>query len=259
MLMKNKQNSQGILKYLLIIPIISGLIWFTACTDEAGPQQGISIMDEPVVKDGQPISPVKLYSEKILYSKYSQLNKWEKQIKVTAVEYNKTGASKEEVLKFVRERISHLVNEVPEAIESSEILKELEMDAGTLKNDYTMIKSGDQIIVDVGPPDGETFYIVEEMPEFEGGGLEEFRQWVQTQVKYPKIALENGISGTVYANFIVDKTGNINYVKIVRGVDPSLEDEVIRVIKSSPEWKPGVQRGKEVNVTMAIPVKFMLE
>jgi TonB family protein len=259
MLMKNKQGSSGILKYLLVIPIITGLVWFTACTDEAGPDQDMWMTDRPPKIQEKPKSSVSLYAENIIYSEYTELNKWEKQIKVAAVEFNETGASKEEVIEFVRERISHLVNEVPDAIESSELLKSMNIGYSTLKNDYTMFKTNAGVIIDVSPQDAETFFIVEEMPEFDGGGLEEFRNWVQTEVAYPDIALQNGISGTVYVNFIVDKSGVINHVEIVRGVDPSLDNEVIRVIKQSPQWKPGVQRGKNVNVTMSIPVKFMLQ
>ena len=66
-------------------------------------------------------------------------------------------------------------------------------------------------------------------------------------------------SAKVYVSFIVNKAGDISQVKIVRGVDPSLDDEVKRTINSAPAWTPGKQRGKEVNVQMAIPVKFQLQ
>lgn len=106
--------------------------------------------------------------------------------------------------------------------------------------------------------EAEIFYIVEDMPKFQGGELENFRNYIQGSIKYPPIAMENGISGTVYVNFIVNTKGEIDKIVIVRGVDPALDNEVIRALKAAPKWTPGMQRGKPVNVSMAIPVKFIL-
>lgn len=107
--------------------------------------------------------------------------------------------------------------------------------------------------------DAEVFYIVEDMPTFQGGSLENFRNYIQQSIKYPPLAMENGISGTVYVNFVVNKKGLITAITIVRGVDASLDNEVLRALKSAPKWSPGMQRGKPVNVSMAIPVKFILQ
>jgi len=107
--------------------------------------------------------------------------------------------------------------------------------------------------------DAEVFFIVEDMPTFQGEGLEAFRNYIQASIKYPPIAMENGISGTVYVNFVVNKVGEITGINIVRGVDPSLDNEVSRALKAAPKWSPGKQRGKPVNVSMAIPVKFILQ
>ncbi|MCK5821170.1 MAG: energy transducer TonB [Bacteroidales bacterium] len=107
--------------------------------------------------------------------------------------------------------------------------------------------------------EAEVFFIVEDMPTFRGGSLENFRNYIQGAIEYPPIAMENGISGTVYVNFVVNKKGEITSIKIVRGVDPSLDNEVIRALKSAPKWSPGKQRGKPVAVSMAIPVKFILQ
>jgi len=117
-------------------------------------------------------------------------------------------------------------------------------------------------IVDLQPEEEEeakVFYIVEDMPKFQGGSLDDFRNYIQTHINYPPIALENSISGTVYVNFVVNKKGLISNINIVRGVDPSLDNEVIRALKAAPKWEPGKQRGKPVNVSMAIPVKFILQ
>ena len=107
--------------------------------------------------------------------------------------------------------------------------------------------------------DAEVFYIVEDMPLFQGGGLEAFRNYIQGSIKYPPIAMENGVSGTVYVNFVVNKMGKISQITIVRGVDPSLNNEVLRALNAAPKWTPGMQREKPVNVSMAIPVKFILQ
>ena len=107
--------------------------------------------------------------------------------------------------------------------------------------------------------DHEIFYIVEEMPTFNGGDLEKFRQWVQSEVKYPEEAKAQKLQGTVYVNFVIGSSGKVANISVVRSVGELLDKEVIRVIKNAPVWVPGKQRGKEVAVSMSIPVKFVLE
>jgi len=107
--------------------------------------------------------------------------------------------------------------------------------------------------------DEQIFYIAEDMPLFQGKeDLEGFRRYVQEHLKYPRLAEENGISGTVHLNFVINKKGELTDIQIVRGVDPSLDNEVIRVLKEAPKWTPGLQRGKPVMVRMAMPVRFTL-
>lgn len=107
--------------------------------------------------------------------------------------------------------------------------------------------------------EAEIFFIVEDMPDFKGKGLNGFRNWVMKNLEYPEIAAENGISGTVYVTFVVEPTGLVSKVKIVRGVDPALNKEAIRVVKTSPKWTPGKQRGKAVRVAFTFPIKFVLQ
>lgn len=107
--------------------------------------------------------------------------------------------------------------------------------------------------------EAEVFFIVEDMPTFQGGSLESFRNYIQENIDYPTIAMENSISGTVYVNFVVNTSGAITAINIVRGVDASLDNEVTRALKAAPKWSPGKQRGKPVSVSMAIPVKFILQ
>ena len=106
----------------------------------------------------------------------------------------------------------------------------------------------------------EAFVIVEDMPTFGKGGIDEFRiNHVQKNMKYPDAAAENNIQGRVYINFVVNEKGEVCNVKVVRGVDPLLDKEAVRVVSSSPKWKPGKQRGKPVRVQYTIPIIFMLQ
>ncbi|MCD4769256.1 MAG: TonB family protein [Bacteroidales bacterium] len=104
----------------------------------------------------------------------------------------------------------------------------------------------------------EVFAVVEEMPTFMGGDLNKFREWAQSNVKYPDVAKENGIQGKVYVMFVVNKDGTVTEAKIMRSVDPSLDDEALRVIKSSPKWVAGKQRGEKVRVKYAITINYVL-
>ena len=105
----------------------------------------------------------------------------------------------------------------------------------------------------------QVYKVVEEMPEFEGGDIDKFRNWVMTNVKYPEIAKENGIQGAVHCQFVVDEEGNVTDVEIAGSVDPSLDNEVIRVVKSSPKWTPGRQTDKPVAVKFDVTVKFVMQ
>ncbi|MCZ4693269.1 TonB family protein [Ancylomarina euxinus] len=104
----------------------------------------------------------------------------------------------------------------------------------------------------------QIFMVVEEMPKFPGGDLELLR-WINNSVKYPVIAQENGITGRVHMNFVINETGGIENIVVVRGVDPSLDKEAVRVIKKMPKWKPGKQRGKAVKVSFSLPINFQLQ
>ncbi|MGQ8335234.1 TonB family protein [Sunxiuqinia sp. A32] len=105
---------------------------------------------------------------------------------------------------------------------------------------------------------GEVFNIVEEMPQFPGGELA-LRKFIAERIKYPVYARTNGIQGKVYINFVVEKDGSVGRIKVVRSVDASLDAEAIRVIKSSPKWTPGKQRGENVAVSYTVPITFVLQ
>jgi len=102
------------------------------------------------------------------------------------------------------------------------------------------------------------FALVENKPTFQGGDANSFSKWVNSRLEYPEIAKENGIQGRVTLQFTVNTDGSVSDVKVLRGVDSSLDKEAVRVVSSSPKWKPGMQRDKPVRVTYTFPVIFQL-
>ena len=107
----------------------------------------------------------------------------------------------------------------------------------------------------------EIFFIslVEDKPLFEGKDAETgFREWVNSKILYPPLAVDNGITGRVYTEFTIDRDGNITDINILRGADPLLNAEALRVLRMSPKWTPGMQRGKPVKVRYQFPFVFQL-
>jgi len=103
----------------------------------------------------------------------------------------------------------------------------------------------------------EVFTIVEQQPVYPGG-MGAFYEFVQKKLKYPSQARRMGIEGKVFVQFVVDKKGNITEVQTVRGIGAGCDEEAVRVIKGSPRWKAGKQRGKAVKVRMILPITFKL-
>ncbi|MDR1517816.1 MAG: TonB family protein [Dysgonamonadaceae bacterium] len=106
-------------------------------------------------------------------------------------------------------------------------------------------------------PTEEIFTIVENQPEFPGGDAARIK-FLNDNIKYPVVAQENGIQGRVICNFVVERDGSITDAQVIKGVDPSLDKEALRVIKSMPKWIPGKQRGQPVRVRFTLPVSFRL-
>jgi protein TonB len=101
------------------------------------------------------------------------------------------------------------------------------------------------------------FAAVEEKPEFPGGE-KKFYEYLGKNMKYPQMEAEQGITGRVFVEFLIDKDGSIAEVKALRGVSPGLDKEAVRVIKAMPNWSPGKQNGRPVKVRYVIPVNFNL-
>lgn len=99
---------------------------------------------------------------------------------------------------------------------------------------------------------------VDVSPSFKGGGTLEFSKWVNAHLNYPKSAKEDGIQGRVLVAFTVKANGQVGDVKVVKGVDPALDAEAVRVVSKSPKWKPGYSDGKPVDVSYTVPVVFKL-
>ena len=155
----------------------------------------------------------------------------------------------------------------PEVPKAEEIIEIVENDA---KVEETVIQASDDtekavevkytpvVVEEEEPEEQQIFQIVEEMPEFPGG-MGECLKFLMKNAKYPTISQENGVQGKVSVKFVIEKDGSIADPVVVRGVDPYLDKEALRVVKSMPKWKPGKQRGKPVRVSYTVPVIFKLQ
>lgn len=101
------------------------------------------------------------------------------------------------------------------------------------------------------------FTVVEDMPSFPGG-KKALYAYLGDNIKYPDVAKKEGIQGTVYVTYVIEKDGSISHAKVLRGVHESLDKEAVRVIKTMPKWEPGKQRGKAVRVQYTLPIKYTL-
>ena len=117
--------------------------------------------------------------------------------------------------------------------------------------DYT-IKNIPEEIAD------EPFIVAEFMPTFKGKDASYFRNYIAKKIRFPRDSIENAISGTVFVSFIIDRSGSVRDVIIVRGVHAVIDKAVIKVIENSPKWEPGLNNGKFVDVKYTIPISFEL-
>jgi protein TonB len=118
-----------------------------------------------------------------------------------------------------------------------------------------------EVIAQPEPPKEEetkVFDVVEQMPSFPGGPSA-LMQYLSSNIKYPVVAEENGVQGRVVCTFVVERDGSITDVRVIRSVDPSLDKEAVRVVKSMPKWIPGKQNGSAVRVKYTVPVTFRLQ
>lgn len=127
--------------------------------------------------------------------------------------------------------------------------------------EYTLSVSFDPEREQPGSDETEPFTIVEKMPSFRSGDINNFRKWVQMNVKYPAEAMQKGIQGRIVLSFVVEPNGSLGDIQVLQSPGKLLTDEARRVIASSPAgaWSPGIQRGKPVRVKLTIPVDFLLQ
>ncbi|MBR6931798.1 MAG: energy transducer TonB [Bacteroidales bacterium] len=152
--------------------------------------------------------------------------------------------------------LSDQIDIVDDEIKVDDLFVSLEDDANTGVEimDYKEEEVKEEEVEEEAIP----FQLVEEKPSFNGGDANEFSKWVNSKLVYPEIAKENGVSGRVTLQFTVEADGCVTNVKVLRGVDESLDKEAVRVVSSSPKWKPGKQRDRAVKVTYTFPVIFQL-
>lgn len=148
------------------------------------------------------------------------------------------------------------VKEIPnEVILEAEI--NVELDVEVLER--TVIQ--DLVFTANGEPDeeavDEVFTVVENQPEFPGG-LEAFYEFVGNEIKYPSAARRLGIEGKVFVQFVVDKTGDVTNIEVVRGIGAGCDEEAVRVMNMVPNFIPGKQRGRAVKVRMVVPIYFKM-
>ena len=119
-----------------------------------------------------------------------------------------------------------------------------------------------EVITQPEPPkheeENKVFTVVEVMPSFPGGESA-LMKYLQSNTQYPTVAAENGVQGRVIVGFVVERDGSITDVNIMRGADPSLDREAMRVVRSMPRWNPGKQNGSAVRVKYQVPVTFRLQ
>lgn len=132
-----------------------------------------------------------------------------------------------------------------------------------VENPITELNESETVPPPPPPPlidtSGEVFFIVEDMPTFNGGKAEEFRKFITGNLKYPDEAVKNGIYGKVFVQFEINSEGYLANARIIRSVHPLLDTEALRVVNSSPQWEPGKQRGEPVMVSFTFPINFVLQ
>ena len=151
------------------------------------------------------------------------------------------------------------INDIIDVVDDKEVVcedivsTEIEEGAAVEIAEVTDVEQPDEVL-----EEQTVFIIVEDMPEFPGGEIA-LRKYIAENVRYPEMAKENDIQGTVYVRFVVDTDGSVSNVEVLRGVDPLLDKEAKRVVETLPKWKPGRQRGKAVKVSHSVPIKFALQ
>jgi protein TonB len=153
-----------------------------------------------------------------------------------------------------------------EVVEDEEVIEEeitieeseVDLEEEVIVEEVVEVEVEEVVEIEEEPEEPEIFTVVEQQPEFPGG-QGELLAYLGKNISYPPIAQENGIEGTVVVRFVVNETGGISDIQIIRDIGGGCGKEAVRVVKSMPKWKPGRQRGKAVKVYFTLPVRFKLE
>ena len=191
----------------------------------------------------------------------------QEEVKVSNLEDTTQVITEEEIIPITQETpppppsapkipiLSDQIDIVDDEIElDDDMFMNLEDDASLGVEIMDYVEVSEEVVEEEAIP----FQLVEEKPSFQGGDANQFSKWVNSRLVYPEIAKENGVQGRVTLQFTVEKDGTVSKVKVLRGVDPSLDKEAVRVVSMSPKWKPGKQRDRAVPVTYTFPVIFQL-
>jgi periplasmic protein TonB len=139
---------------------------------------------------------------------------------------------------------------------NDDISIDAEADESTQVDEYksnTVIQQEDESEV----KEQEIFLVVENVPVFPGGDLA-MKKFLMDNIRYPVMANQSGIQGTVHVTFVVERDGSVTDVRILRGIGGGCDEEALRVVRNMPRWEPGRQRGKPVRVQYHMPIKFTL-
>ncbi|WP_300698108.1 M56 family metallopeptidase [Bacteroides sp.] len=156
-------------------------------------------------------------------------------------------------IEAVARTTKEIATEVVEAVDMPVVEKgtmntnELSVVPEKMKRD-SLINEGDNVV----------FEVVEHMPEFGNGGMAGLMEYLSKNIQYPADAHSKGVQGRVTVQFVVEKDGSISNTKVLRGVDPSLDREAVRVASTMPNWRPGIQKGQAVRVKYTVPIMFRL-
>ena len=221
MMLKEKSNPWAKLKYLYILPVAA-----IAVTAFARPEISETAEEISRMSDALGIEQASLL--------FSRLHD------ISAVKVNDLTAIVE----------AKAAKTTEEAVQMSTVLKDT---AKPVEVKYIPTEVTDKL---KGTP---LYEVVEHMPEFPGGGMAAALEYIQKNMQYPESAKENGTQGRAMVQFVVDKEGNVTEPKVIRSVDKELDAEAIRLVKSMPKWKPGMQKGQAVAVKYTMPVLFKLE
>ena len=221
MMLKEKSNPWAKLKYLYILPVAA-----IAVTAFARPEISETAEEISRMSDALGIEQASLL--------FSRLHD------ISAVKVNDLTAIVE----------AKAAKTTEEAVQMSTVLKDT---AKPVEVKYIPTEVTDKL---KGTP---LYEVVEQMPEFPGGGIAAALEYIQKNMQYPESAKENGTQGRAMVQFVVDKEGNVTEPKVIRSVDKELDAEAIRLVKSMPKWKPGMQKGQAVAVKYTMPVLFKLE